>query len=251
MKKKKFILFLVLTLLLTASCTQTPQKKVINKQGKASSLFEVGDIEKIKITASKTNVRSGFSSNFPTVGTLNKNDKVDVVDKMGDWYVVRLNNNQVGTIFEKDAKPIVEEDTDTREQPVIKTNLTSLEKEMLTLVNKERSKNNLSALIADPKLTKVARIKSQDMIDNDYFSHYSPTYGSPTDMMKKYGIKYVYAGENIAANTTVQRAHNSLMGSTGHRKNILNSNFTHIGIGIKKGGPSRYIFTQMFISKPK
>lgn len=70
-------------------------------------------------------------------------------------------------------------------------------------------------------------------------------------MMKDFGINYVQAGENIAGNQDVQKAHDALMNSPGHRKNILSSDFTHIGIGIKKGGPYGYMFTQMFISKPQ
>lgn len=131
------------------------------------------------------------------------------------------------------------------------TGLTTDEKEMLSLINEARAQNNVSPLSADIELTKVARIKAQDMIDNNYFSHNSPTYGSPFDMMKQFGIQYVKAGENIAGNQTVQKAHNALMNSPGHRKNILSPDYTHIGLGIRKGGSYGNMFSQMFISKPK
>ncbi|SHK12325.1 CAP domain-containing protein [Paramaledivibacter caminithermalis] len=120
---------------------------------------------------------------------------------------------------------------------------------MLRLVNAERSKRGLEPLKVDLELCEVARNKSQDMIDNNYFSHYSPTYGSPFEMMRNFGIKYIYAGENIAGNPSVKAAHTSLMNSEGHKKNILNSNFTHIGIGIKEGSKYGKIFTQMFVGK--
>jgi uncharacterized protein YkwD len=68
--------------------------------------------------------------------------------------------------------------------------LASLEKKMVDLVNGERAKVGLGALTIDSKLTEVARAKSQDMIDNNYFSHTSPTYGSPFDMMKAFGVTY-------------------------------------------------------------
>jgi uncharacterized protein YkwD len=71
--------------------------------------------------------------------------------------------------------------------------------------------------------------------------------GSPFDMMKNAGVTYRWAGENIAGAASVDRAHNGLMNSEGHRANILNSNFTHIGIGIVPGGPYGMMFTQMFI----
>lgn len=129
--------------------------------------------------------------------------------------------------------------------------LTDQEQEMFRLVNEARAQNNVPALKLDMELTNVARIKSQDMVDNNYFSHNSPTYGSPFDMMDDFGIEYVKAGENIAGNQSVQNAHDSLMNSPGHRKNILDPEFTHIGIGIKAGSQYGNIFTQMFISKPK
>lgn len=127
--------------------------------------------------------------------------------------------------------------------------LTSLESEMLKYVNEARSANGVAPLKMDSEVTNVARIKSQDMIDNNYFSHNSPTYGSPFDMLKSFGIKYISAGENIAGNSSVKAAHDALMKSEGHRKNILNPNFTHIGIGIKKGGQYGNMFTQLFIGK--
>jgi len=124
--------------------------------------------------------------------------------------------------------------------------LTAEEQQMVNLVNQERVKAGLQPLEVDMRLVKVARLKSQDMIDNNYFSHQSPTYGSPFDMMKSQGITYGYAGENIAGNQSVQAAHTSLMNSSGHRANILNSKFKHVGIGIVNGGPYGMMFTQEF-----
>lgn len=129
--------------------------------------------------------------------------------------------------------------------------LSSQEQQMVNLVNQERSKNGLEALTVDLEVARVAGIKSQDMADNNYFSHNSPTYGSPFDMLKNFGVSYLHAGENLAGNSTVQKAHNALMNSSGHRQNILNPNFTHVGIGIRPSDQYGYLFTQMFISKPK
>ncbi len=119
---------------------------------------------------------------------------------------------------------------------------------MVNLVNNERAKAGLQPLAVDAKLSQMARVKSKDMADNNYFSHTSPTYGSPFDMMKKFGISYRTAGENIALNSSVEKAHTALMNSEGHRANILNPKFTHIGIGIVSKGGSLY-FTQEFIGK--
>ena len=123
--------------------------------------------------------------------------------------------------------------------------LSAAEQKMIDLVNQERVKAGVAPLKVDLELSRVARIKSQDMKDNNYFSHTSPTYGSPFEMMKSFGISYRTAGENIAKHSSVEGAHTGLMNSEGHRKNILNPSFTHIGIGIVD---NRY-FTQMFIGR--
>ncbi len=141
-------------------------------------------------------------------------------------------------------KEVPETNTGTQYQ------LTAREREMVEYVNEERIKAGLEPLQVDLELARVARIKSQDMVDNGYFSHNSPTYGSPFEMMKNFGIKYRSAGENIAMNSSVLKAHESLMNSEGHRNNILNKGFTHIGIGIVgNNGRSGITVTQMFISK--
>ncbi|WP_051569052.1 CAP domain-containing protein [Alkaliphilus transvaalensis] len=122
--------------------------------------------------------------------------------------------------------------------------LSANEIQMVQMVNEERTKAGLRTLEIDVDLSYVARVKSKDMSDNNYFSHQSPTYGSPFDMMRSFGISYRSAAENIARTQSLQSAHTGLMNSEGHRKNILNPNFTHIGIGIHNG-----YYTQMFISK--
>lgn len=124
--------------------------------------------------------------------------------------------------------------------------LTPDERQMLSLVNKERASRGLHELRPNLKLTQIARLKARDMIKKGYFSHTSPTYGSPFDMMRQFGIKYNYAGENLAGAPTVLRAHEALMNSPGHRKNILNENFHEVGIGIVNGGPYGKMFVQMF-----
>ncbi|PLT35497.1 CAP domain-containing protein [Bacillus sp. V5-8f] len=126
----------------------------------------------------------------------------------------------------------------------------SVEAQVVTLVNKERAKVGLPALKSDWELSRVARFKSEDMRDKRYFDHNSPTYGSPFQMMKSFGINYGYAGENIAAGqTTPQAAMSAWMNSPGHKANILNRNFTHIGVGYAKGGSYGHYWTQQFISK--
>ena len=129
--------------------------------------------------------------------------------------------------------------------PEIDSKVSEYEAEVVRLVNAERAKNGLKALTPDWELSRVARYKSQDMKDNRYFSHTSPTYGSPFEMMKSFGISYRAAGENIAkGQSSPQAVMTAWMNSSGHRANILSSKFTKIGVGYVSGGN---YWTQMFI----
>lgn len=121
------------------------------------------------------------------------------------------------------------------------------EQEVIRLVNEIRAENGLPALTYNWELSRVARYKSQDMKDNRYFSHTSPVYGSPFEMMRSFGIAYRSAGENIARGyATPQAVVNGWMNSSGHRANILNASFTQIGVGYVAEGS---YWTQMFIGK--
>ena len=127
------------------------------------------------------------------------------------------------------------------------SSVSAFEQQVVQLTNQERAKNGLPALKLDVELSKVAREKSRDMQAKNYFSHTSPTYGSPFDMMKAYGISYKAAGENIAmGQRSPEEVVQAWMNSQGHRENIMNPNFTHIGVGhITQGN----YWTQMFIGK--
>ncbi|MBQ7900861.1 MAG: SafA/ExsA family spore coat assembly protein [Clostridia bacterium] len=129
--------------------------------------------------------------------------------------------------------------------PTVDSSVTAYENEVIRLVNEIRVNNGLNKLTADWELSRVARIKSQDMKDNNYFSHTSPVYGSPFNMIKNFGISYRAAAENIAkGQSTPQAVVNAWMNSSGHRANILNSSYTKIGVGYVKSGN---YWTQMFI----
>lgn len=145
-------------------------------------------------------------------------------------------------------EPEPEPEPDPPESPAPEESILSADElQMLNLLNQERRQRGRNELEIHEGLVELARLKSKDMIDLGYFAHQSPTYGSPFDMMNSAGIAYSYAGENLAGASTVARAHTSLMNSPGHRANILNSNYTHVGIGIVDGGPYGKMFTQMFI----
>lgn len=137
-----------------------------------------------------------------------------------------------------------QEGTETAEA----ADVTQQAKEVLQLVNKERAERGLKALTLSDKLTNIATVKAQDMADKGYFDHTSPTYGSPFDMLQRFGVKYSSAGENIAAGQkSAQEVMNSWMNSSGHRANILNANYEQIGIGYVTGGKWGTYWVQLFI----
>lgn len=146
-------------------------------------------------------------------------------------------------------KPAANNDTKNTENQSSNSEMNAFEQKVVDLTNQERTKAGLKPLKADNStLSKMARAKSQDMADKNYFDHQSPTYGSPFDMMKKYGITYKSAGENIAAGQkTPEEVVNGWMNSPGHRANILNASFTTIGVGYVKGGSYGSYWTQEFI----
>ncbi|MDD2402021.1 MAG: CAP domain-containing protein [Clostridia bacterium] len=126
------------------------------------------------------------------------------------------------------------------------SSLSADEQLMLSLINQERVRAGVAPLEIDMRIVQSARVKSKDMIDNNYFSHTSPTLGSFSTLIRNYAPDYLYLGENLAGNRSVEAAHNALMNSEGHRKNILNPNYIHIGIGIVNGGSYGKMFTQHF-----
>jgi uncharacterized YkwD family protein len=133
------------------------------------------------------------------------------------------------------------------QQPAQAASVSAYEQKVVELTNQERAKYGVPALQLDENLSKVARAKSMDMKNKGYFDHTSPTYGSPFDMMKQFGISYSSAGENIAmGQRSPEEVVNAWMNSEGHRKNILNGSFTHIGVGYVESGN---YWTQMFIGK--
>ncbi len=131
----------------------------------------------------------------------------------------------------------------TESQTSSSSSLSAMEQEVVRLVNIERNKQGLSSLEIDEELYKVAKLKSEDMKNNNYFSHTSPTYGSPFDMLKQFNISYKAAGENIAkGQKTAEAVVTAWMNSDGHRQNILSSSYTHIAVAYVDG-----YWTQLFI----
>lgn len=129
--------------------------------------------------------------------------------------------------------------------PQLSASVRAYEQEVIRLVNEQRARYGLAPLSENWELSRVARYKSQDMVDNRYFSHTSPTYGTPFQMIKAFGLTYRSAGENIAYGyKTPQAVVNGWMNSSGHRANILNASYKQIGVGYVADG---HYWTQMFL----
>lgn len=120
------------------------------------------------------------------------------------------------------------------------------ESSMLTLINIERQKNNIPILKSQDALKELSRDYARDMFEKGYFSHYNPEGESPFDRMKKKGITFLAAGENLALAPNVVLAHQGLMNSPGHRANILSADFGRVGIGVIDGGIYGMLFVQEF-----
>ena len=200
-----------------------------------------------------------LGTKFPVIAKVNKNQYIRVFAGIDNWYIVQVEGEYIGAVNKEYVRPIYSNSKDNNNSINTQTNnstennnnssLTTDELETFNLINEQRRKNGLSSLKIDSEVQRVARIKAQDMADNNYFSHTSPTYGSPFDMMKKFGISYKTAGENIAGNSNNSSAVTAWMNSEGHRKNILNSSFNYTGIGVVNSSKYGKIYVQMFIGK--
>lgn len=130
----------------------------------------------------------------------------------------------------------------------VKSSMTAEELQLLNLINSERTKQGLAALKGNNAVANVARAHSQDMADNNYFEHYNLKGESPFTRLRKAGISYLAAGENIAINVSVPSAHQAFMNSPGHRANVLSRDYTEVGIGIIHSGSRLYV-SEEFIGK--
>ncbi|MDR0978710.1 MAG: CAP domain-containing protein [Lachnospiraceae bacterium] len=194
---------------------------------------------------------------------MKKNEYVRVFAKIGKWYVIQTDSDYIGAVSSDYIKLMYygtggstasggsggssgsSSGGGTSTSSVLNAN----EQEVFNLINEQRAAAGLSALKIDEELQNVARIKAQDMVNNSYFSHTSPTYGSPFDMMKNFGVSYKTAGENIAGNSNNRAAVTAWMNSSGHKANILNSSFNYTGIGVVSSSTYGYVYVQMFIGK--
>ena len=205
-------------------------------------------------------------TNYNVVTTVNKNEYIRVFAGVGEWYIIQTDKDYVGAVSKKYVKAIYPSSSSSGNTSSGTTggssstgnsgtsgtqtsNMNLDEKEVFDLINKQRTNNGLPALKNDSEVQRIARIKAQDMVDNNYFSHNSPTYGSPFDMLKSFKVSYKTAGENIAANSSNSSAVTAWMNSSGHKANILNSSFNYTGIGVVSSPRYGKMYVQMFIGK--
>lgn len=201
-------------------------------------------------------------TNYNVITTVNKNEYIRVFAGVGEWYIIQTDSDYVGAVSRKYVRAIYPSSSGSSNSgtggssssgntssSTETSNMNSDEKEVFDLINKQRTNNGLTALKNDSEVQRVARIKAQDMVDNNYFSHTSPTYGSPFDMLKSFKISYKTAGENIAGNSSNSSAVTAWMNSSGHKANILNSNFNYTGIGVVSSPKYGKMYVQLFIGK--
>ena len=207
------------------------------------------------IKGDNTIVRGGPSTSFSVYGKLNAGDKVYVIGAIDNFLLVITSDNLVGMIredlVEHYTENIVQEEINESNNETSESNDDSkaTASYILEKINAERIANGLPALSFDSLLTATAQTKAKDMVENNYFSHTSPTYGSPFEMMQNAGVTYISAGENIAGNSSIDDAITSFLSSEEHSKNILSNSYNYIGIGIEKSNTYGYVIVLMFIGK--
>jgi uncharacterized YkwD family protein len=196
-----------------------------------------------------TKLRGGPGTSFRAYISLDKGTKVQVIGKIDSWYLVVTEQNTVGMIRQDLITKVATTTTAPSVVATPSTTTTSNEDMVLNLINKARRENGITELNKDATLANVAQIKSDDMVKNNYFSHTSPSYGTPFAMMQGFGISYKTAGENIAGNPSITKAVEAWLNSETHRKNILSNLYNYVGIGVTKSNTYGFVISTMFIGK--
>lgn len=267
--KTKRLLTLVVSLLffLLAACNNGAQENNVNENANISSLSTDSNsgnyphTKPVKVQEAKyefkilrgnngENSQAQQQENMQEQGnTQNQTSRQDQIQNNNQKQ--NLNNVQQQTAKDTQTKANEQQhqkqQAETPQKSQGNQSISEFVASVIELTNAERSKQGLPALQTDSPLNDVAKTKAQDMASEGYFSHTSPTYGSPFDMMRDFGISYQSAAENIAAGQrSPEEVVNAWMNSEGHRANILDNRFTHIGVGFDKNGNQ---WVQMFIKK--
>ena len=241
---KKHIVIIIVSVLIIVSIGLVTQSL-------AMTHYQIVDFSTGLVTATALNVRQGPSTAYKVITQVYKNEYIRVFAQIGNWYVIQTDSDYVGCVSKDYVRAIYPTtgNAGTSSGSGSSSTLTSDEQEVFNLINAQRTKAGLAALKIDEEVQKVAKDKAKDMVNLGYFSHTSPTYGSPFDMLKSYGVSYKTAGENIAGNSSNQKAVDAWMNSEGHKANILNSGYNYTGIGVVQSNKYGKIYVQMFIGK--
>ncbi len=248
----------------------------IYSKSAASESYESVNFEYGKVTASSLNIRKGPGINYPAIGLLKSGEYIRVFAKIGNWYVIQAENNLIGAVYSSYVEPYTDyteepmqeesklnnsetskllsssTDTQTNALAYLENEIDSFtddEKEFISLINSERQKNNLPPFQIDSEVQNVARLKANDLVKNNYFSHTSPVYGSLFDMLSQNGVSYKNASENIAGNSNISGAIAALMNSETHKNNILSTEYKYTGVGVANSPTYGKILVQIFTTK--
>lgn len=239
MKKFWIVLFSILGMICIGifgvSSSQGNEQNVQQPEPEVS--YNVGTV-----TAESLKIRSGLSTQNESIGLLSKGDTLHIYGKIDDWYIVRTQNNLVGAVYADYVEGSHQEED---ENAVL---LSQEEQIFLNLINNQRIQNHLPEFELDENLLNIARLKANDLVEKNYFSHDSPTYGSIFDMLKNNQIAYHKASENIARNLNAENAIASLMSSEAHKNNILSQDFTVTGIAVVDSLQYGKIFVEVFVA---
>jgi len=193
------------------------------------------------VESNTLNLRSGTSTDYPIISKLSKNEKIKIYGLIDDWYIIQTDSNLIGVV----NKDFIKIDDDYQNS----NSLSQDESEVFKLINTQRIQNGLQPLKIDENIQNLARLKAKDLVDNNCFSHISPSYGTPFDMLRNNSINYKVASENIAGNANIKKAVDSWLNSETHKKNILSNTYNYTGIGVVNSITYGKIIVELFIGK--
>lgn len=250
MRDKMILLYVIIFLMIAVIAT------IIGSNNAHAQManYQNVDFGSAVVKADILNLRLGPGMEFPVVSKLYQGEMVRVFARINGWLIVQNDNNKVGMVKESYLTAMgssggVPANSAGSKNTGESSTGQSDESQLLSLINNARKNAGLKLLKSDSTLMKISEIKAEDLVKNKYFAHVSPVYGSPFDMMKKYGVKYRAAGENIAGSSTIKEAFDAWMKSESHKKNIMNKNFNYTGIGVVQSPTYGKILVQQFVGR--
>ena len=209
-----------------------------------------------KVTTDSLRIRSGIGTNNLQIGILKKDNIVHIYDKIDNWYIIKTEQNIVGAVCAdyvevnyENEKTIETSANIEKIEKISNINLSKDEQIFFNLINNKRIENNLPELKLDEELLNLARLKCNDIVQTNNFSHNSKKLGTLYEMLSNNHITYTIASENIARGINADSAIQSLMNSESHKNNILSQNYNYTGISVLNSATLGKVFVEIFISK--